>query len=85
MSISLVLIVGFILYVVTFFLWLIILQKFNITFVSPIAYGIAFIMICIISYFLLGEMISGIQYLGVILIIIGVLIMSITNKNSEKI
>lgn len=84
MSISTVLMIGFVLYVITFFLWLVILQKFNLTYVSPVAYGIAFIMICIISYFLLGETISGIQYCGVVLVIIGVIIISFSKKETNN-
>ena len=84
MSISTVLVIGFILYVITFFLWLIILQKYNLTYASPVAYGIAFIMICIISYFLLGEVISVMQYFGVILIVIGVIISSFPKKESNN-
>ncbi|CAI3633343.1 putative Multidrug transporter EmrE [Clostridium neonatale] len=76
-TINLNLIIGFIVYMVTFIIWLIIMQKFNLSYISPIAYGIAFVMICFISYFLLGESISMVQYLGVTLIIIGVIIMSV--------
>lgn len=83
MNISIALVIGFVLYVITFFLWLIILQKFKLTYVSPVAYGIAFIMICIISYFLLGEVISTIQYFGVVLIIVGVIIMSISKTQDN--
>ena len=83
MSINPILVAGFILYVITFFLWLIILQKFNLTYVSPVAYGIAFIAICIISYFLLGEVITGVQYLGVLLIIFGVVVTSMPEKNKK--
>lgn len=80
LNISTIFIIGFLLYCISFLLWLIILQKFNLTYISPIAYGITFITTSIFSYFLLGEIISGIQYFGVILIILGVIIISFSKK-----
>jgi len=84
LNISIIFIIGFLLYITTFFLWLVIIQKCQLTYASPMAYGIAYIVICIISYIALGEKISGIQYLGVILIILGVILISISKENSSK-
>lgn len=79
-SINIIFILGFLLYFISFFLWLIILQKFKLTYISPITYGITFIITSILSYFLLNEAICGTQYLGVALIIIGVCIISFSKK-----
>lgn len=81
LSINTTFLIGFLLYFISFFLWLIILQKFNVTYISPIAYGITFITTSVFSYFLLGEVISGRQYVGVILIILGVIIVSFSKKS----
>ncbi|WP_195980090.1 EamA family transporter [Clostridium butyricum] len=80
-NISILLLIGILVYFISFFLWMIILQKFNLTFISPIAYGLTFLFTSLFSYFLLGEVIIGIQYIGVILIIIGVVIISVFKKS----
>lgn len=69
--------VGTILYVASFILWMIILQKFPLTYISPISYGIMFIVMSILSYFILSETITAMQIVGIITIIIGVVICTI--------
>lgn len=82
MSINITLLVGFLFYIASFLLCLIILQKLNLVYFSAISYGITFIITSILSYILLGEVVSGIQYLGVGLIIMGVVIISFSKKNN---
>lgn len=83
-SVSNILLIGFMLYFISFFLWIIILQKFNLTYISPISYGITFIATSIFSNILLHETIYGKQYIGVILIIIGVIIISCSKRKDNK-
>lgn len=83
MSINIVFIIGFLLYLVSFSLCLIIIQKFNLTYFSPISYGITFVITAICSYFLLGEVISKIQYVGAFIIIIGVIIISLSKSVND--
>lgn len=82
-GINISLLIGAVLYLVSFFLWMIILQKFKLTYISPIVYGLTFICTSIFSYYLLGEVIHGVQYLGVIFIILGVIITSLSRKNDN--
>lgn len=70
-------IVGIIFYLVSFGLWIIILSKYNLSFISPIASGLAYILIILSSKFLLKESISNYQYLGIVIILIGVILMNI--------
>lgn len=79
-NINITLLVGFLFYIASFLLCLIILQKLNLVYFSAISYGITFIITSILSYILLGEVISGIQYFGVVLIIIGVVIISFSRE-----
>lgn len=69
---------GAFLYILSFLLWMYILQRFSLTYISPLAYGIMFVVMAILSYFILNETMSGLQILGLILILGGVLISSIS-------
>ena len=68
---------GIVFYLLSFILWMFILQLFNLTYISPVAYGITYIFIMIFSFIFLNERISKEQIIGVFLIIIGILIASI--------
>lgn len=70
-------IVGIIFYFISFGLWIIILSKYNLSFISPIASGLAYILIILSSKFLLKESINSYQYLGIVIILIGVVLMNI--------
>ncbi|MBE6089732.1 MAG: hypothetical protein E7206_17205 [Clostridium beijerinckii] len=80
MSINIIFVIGFLLYFISFSLSLIIVQRFNLTYFSPISYGITFVITAIFSYFLLGEVISGMQCFGVGIIIMGVIIILFSKK-----
>ena len=73
-------VLGCLIYVFSFFLWIYILQKFQITFISPIAYGLVFIAILVFSYLFLHETVNLRQIIGTIVIIGGVLI-CVTGQN----
>lgn len=67
---------GVLLYVISFILWIIILQVFPIVYISPIAYGLNFIFIALFASFMLKEKIKFIEFIGVATIIIGVIFVS---------
>ncbi len=75
-QISWVILFGIMLYLVSFVLWMYILQLFNLTYISPVAYGITYIFIMIFSYLLLNETIRKEQLVGVGFIIGGIFIAS---------
>lgn len=69
--------IGIILYIVSFLLWIFILQLFPIVYISPIAYGINFIFIAFFASFVLKEKVRVMELIGVASIIIGVILVSI--------
>lgn len=76
-TINWVLLIGVILYVISFLLWIYILQIFPLTYVSPIVYGVVYIMISILSAIFLKEIISIRMIIASFLIIGGVILGSI--------
>jgi len=62
---------GLFFYGVSFLLWLIVLSKLKLSLVYPIT-SINFVLVIIASYFLFGEKLSNMQYVSILIIIIGV-------------
>lgn len=75
-QVSWVILCGIVFYLVSFILWMFILQLFNLTYISPVAYGITYIFIMIFSYIFLNEYIRKEQLIGVLLIVAGIFIAS---------
>lgn len=75
-QISWIILCGIILYLVSFVLWMYILQLFNLTYISPVAYGITYIFIMLFSYLFLNETIQKGQLAGVAFIILGIFLAS---------
>jgi multidrug transporter EmrE-like cation transporter len=69
------LLIGLFFYGVSFLLWLLVLSKLKISVVYPIT-SINFVLVLVASYFLFGEKLSIFQYLGILIIITGVLILA---------
>lgn len=67
--------VGFLLYVISFSLWFVALSKKDLNFVYPFT-GLTFAFVLLMSYFILGEKISGNIILGSSLIVLGILLLS---------
>jgi drug/metabolite transporter (DMT)-like permease len=65
---------GLLLYAVSFPLWVVIFQKFELTWISPIAYGLVFVSIAILSQIILHETITWRTLIGFALIFAGVLV-----------
>lgn len=68
---------GIVFYLISFILWMFILQMFNLTYISPVAYGITYIFIIFFSKLFLSERISKYQIIGVVLIVSGIFIASL--------
>lgn len=75
-SLTWIVILGLLMYLVSFVLWIAILQLFPLTYISPIAYGLVFISIAIFSYYILGIKLTKGQLIGAIFIIAGIFIAS---------
>lgn len=63
---------GLVFYGISFLLWLLVLSKMKLSIAYPIT-SLNFVLAIIASYFLFGERISPIQFIGIFLIIIGVI------------
>lgn len=72
--------IGLCLYIISFLLWMYILQKFEISFISPVATGIVFIAIAVMSAVVLHEHVTLMRVIGGIIIIGGVFVASIGAK-----
>jgi drug/metabolite transporter (DMT)-like permease len=68
---------GLLFYIVSFPLWIVILQKFELTYISPVAYGLVFVSIAILSKFLLHEEISWRTVIAFVLIFAGIVVATI--------
>lgn len=73
-KISYICLLGLVLYIVSFMIWIIIIQQFSLTYISPVAYRLTFISIAVFSYSLLGQPITKMQLLGAIIIVVGIVI-----------
>ena len=67
--------VGFCLYLVSFLLWQKLVVKYDLSTMVPLITGIVQIIILLVGYFLLHESISRLSFVGVIIIIIGIVLM----------
>lgn len=65
---------GILLYIISFVSWTYILQKFKLSVISPIAYGLVFVVLTLASIVILKEEVKIQTIIGAILIIGGVII-----------
>jgi drug/metabolite transporter (DMT)-like permease len=68
---------GFLLYICSFLLWQKLLATYDLSYIVPITTGIVQVIILMFSYFIFKENISAINFVGIILVIIGVVLISI--------
>lgn len=76
-SFSWLFIIAILMYVISFFLWIYVLQIFPLTYISPMAYGLVYVCIALLSYYLLNEIIDLKMWIGCFLIILGVVVSSV--------
>lgn len=77
LSLSYTTILGLVLYVGSFVMWIVIVQKYNLSYIQPMAMGLSNILIIAASIFILGEKIGMFQWLGIACILGGVILMNI--------
>lgn len=70
-------ILGLFFYVLSFTIYFIVIQRFKLSYISPLISGISYIVIIILSFFFLQERISLYQWIGIGIILIGVVFMNI--------
>lgn len=79
-SITWIFLIGVILFVMSFFLWIYVLQFFSLTYISPVAYGLAYILITFFSIVFLGEKFNIKLFLSGVIILFGIILATIGNK-----
>ena len=77
MKISLISILGLACYLFSFLLYMIILPKFNISYIMPITSGITYIGTFILSYLVLNERLTTNGIIGAVIILFGIIIINI--------
>ena len=68
---------GAVLYILSFLLNMIVMSRFNLSYVYPISAGLIYIAILVFSLLILREQMSLMQVMGTIFILIGIIIMNI--------
>jgi multidrug transporter EmrE-like cation transporter len=58
------------------FLWIIVISKFQLSFVFPAATSVGFVLIAVFSSCLFGEQISLIRWIGIVVLCLGVFLIS---------
>lgn len=74
MNISLVSLLGLLCYLLSFFLWMFILSKNDVSYILPLGVAVTNVVILIGSHYVLGEAISRNAVIGIALIVIGVVV-----------
>lgn len=77
LKISLISILGLLCYLVSFLLYILILPRFDISYIMPLTSAVSYISIFILSAMVLGEKITINGIVGAITILIGIIIMNI--------
>lgn len=80
LSLSLVSLLGFVCYSVSFILYASLLGRYDLSFLNPVTIGITSVLIFVSAVIFFGESISISKIIGMALIIIGVVIINIFNK-----
>ena len=77
LKLNIKMLLGMTFYVCSFFLFIYIVPKFNLTYIYPLAAGILYVIIAIAGIAVLKEKITLWQSIGMILILLGVIAMNV--------
>ena len=69
--------IGMIVYIMSFLLSIAVMKGMNLSLFHPLSAGMIYIAICGVSYFILGEKIMFSQWLGMAVILTGIIIMNL--------
>lgn len=75
-NISYVMLLGFFLYFLSFFMWQKLLILFDITFIGPLTAGLVQIMILLVGIFLFKEKLNIINICGIFIIVFGIVLVT---------
>ena len=71
---------GILFYGVRFFLYIILLNRFELSFISPLTIGLVYLLLMLTAVVIFNESFTIIKTIGCILILVGVLMIATTNK-----
>ncbi len=77
LQLSYLTVIGLILYIFSFLMWIVIVGRFNLSYIQPLTTGLSYILIIAASIFILREVITPFQWAGLVFILIGVVLMNI--------
>lgn len=77
LSLSYTTLIGLFLYIISFLMWMIIVQKFDLSYIQPIAVGLSYILIIGASLLIFKETISMNQWIGLGCILVGIVLMNL--------
>ena len=76
-NINVLSIAGMVSYVVSFLLWVVIIPRFDLSYIVPIAIGVGQVFILLASLFIFKETVSTIQFIGIAAILVGIILLNI--------
>lgn len=68
---------GLFLYIISFVLWLVLINRYALSYIQPLTAGLSYILITLAALFILKENITLFQWGGIIFILIGIVLMNI--------
>lgn len=71
---------GILFYGISFFLYIILLNRFDLSFISPLTIGLVYLLLMLTAVVFFSESFTIIKTIGCVLILVGVLIIAATNK-----
>ena len=80
LTLSWTLVLGAVVYVVSFLLSMVVMKGMNLSLFYPLSAGLIYIAVCVASYLVLKEKISVQQLIGMVVILAGIVIMNLGKK-----
>ena len=75
-TVSLISLLGVLFYGLSFLLYIILLNRFDLSFISPVTVGIVYVLLMVTAFIIFGEQFTPIKIIGCALILIGVLMIA---------
>ena len=77
LQLSYLTVLGLVLYVVSFIMWIVIVQQFDLSYIQPVTTGLSYVLIIAASIFVLKETVAPMQWIGLGFILVGVILMNL--------
>jgi drug/metabolite transporter (DMT)-like permease len=69
--------VGMALYVGSFLLWMVLLQKYPVSYIVPMVSGLSYVGVMVAAVLLLKETVSPTHWIGIVVILVGIVLMNL--------